>query len=344
MLKIADVLAEITFPLRSLSVLVTLVTFVLLFWLADAAGLLGIGLLIVLVPAFTRYLMIVLEARAGGNDVPTPDVDMFTPFGNLWSLFLIVPVMAFVILGLGIHESFGAPGAWALIFLGMAVLPASAAVLAVTHSPLESINPVAIFRLIARCGDAYWVAPGVAMLAGVLLSFSHVLPRPLLAFFELYLMIAVFAAIGGVIRPFSIVDDIDIPDDTLPDEDSRERLVTADRQNVLTHAYGFVSRGNRDGGLNHIYAYLAETADPDPAWQWFFEEMLRWEDSYPALLLAQQYLGRLLELDRPVEAVKLMMRCRLISDAFRPLSADLPRAISAARSCGNSELAAALGS
>jgi len=59
-------------------------------------------------------------------------------------------------------------------------------------------------------------------------------------------------------------------------------------------------------------------------------------------LLAQQYLGRLLEAGEQVGAVKLMLRCRLIDETFRPLRADLPEAIAAAEACRNAELAAVL--
>ena len=70
--------------------------------------------------------------------------------------------------------------------------------------------------------------------------------------------------------------------------------------------------------------------------------MLNWEDTYPALLLAQQYLGRLLGNGDQVGAVKLMLRCRLVDEAFRPMSVDVPRAIAAAEACDNPELAETL--
>ena len=72
------------------------------------------------------------------------------------------------------------------------------------------------------------------------------------------------------------------------------------------------------------------------------QQMLRWEDSYPALLLAQQYLGRLLDNGDKVAAVKLMLRCRLVDETFRPLRADLEKAIEAAKACDNPDLAEAL--
>jgi hypothetical protein len=78
------------------------------------------------------------------------------------------------------------------------------------------------------------------------------------------------------------------------------------------------------------------------AWRWYQEQMLRWEDPYPGLLLAQQYVGRLLDNGDQVGAVKLMLRCQHIDTRFRPLPADIPRAVTAARDCNNAELVDAL--
>jgi hypothetical protein len=147
---------------------------------------------------------------------------------------------------------------------------------------------------------------------------------------------------GAVTRGTNLFTDVDLPEADGVDEEKRQRGLARKRTQVLDHAYGLASRGNRDGGLKHIYHWLARDPEPDDAWPWCFEQMLRWEDSYPGLLLAQQYLGRLLEAGEQVGAVKLMLRCRLIDETFRPLSADLPRAVAAAEACSNAELAAVL--
>ena len=39
-----------------------------------------------------------------------------------------------------------------------------------------------------------------------------------------------------------------------------------------------------------------------------------------------------------IAAVKLILRCRLADETFRPLGADLSRAIAAAEACNNPEL------
>ncbi|MBT8101185.1 MAG: membrane protein insertion efficiency factor YidD [Gammaproteobacteria bacterium] len=119
-------------------------------------------------------------------------------------------------------------------------------------------------------------------------------------------------------------------------------LLAKQRTKVLNHAYGFVSRGNRAGGLEHIYGWLHEDPDPGAAWSWFFEQMMRWENHDAALVYAQRYLGELLLAGREMQAVKLLLRMRLVNESFRPLPEDLELSIAAARKTGNDALGDAL--
>ena len=114
------------------------------------------------------------------------------------------------------------------------------------------------------------------------------------------------------------------------------------RKQVLNHAYGFISRGNSDGGLHHISEWLEKDPDPASGWRWFFDRMLRWEDSQPAMLFAQRYLHDHLRHGEQVAAVKLMLRCRLVDERFRPHDDDLAAALAACEACDNNELAAIL--
>jgi putative membrane protein insertion efficiency factor len=143
-----------------------------------------------------------------------------------------------------------------------------------------------------------------------------------------------------------------VPNDAIPDdefvpvtpvaqafvevEDSEATL--NNRVTVLNHAYGFISRGNRVGGLNHIYLCIADDPNPDTAWAWFFKQMLSWEVEDAVLKFGQQYLKRMLYRDEYVPAVKHMLRCRMISETFRPLPEDRSGALAAAEHCENDEL------
>jgi len=66
--------------------------------------------------------------------------------------------------------------------------------------------------------------------------------------------------------------------------------------------------------------------------------MLKWEDAFPALKLAQTYLDLLLAAGETRSAAKLMLRCRHIDESFRPSNESLDAALAAAREAGNPEL------
>ncbi len=153
-----------------------------------------------------------------------------------------------------------------------------------------------------------------------------------------YLVFAFFALIGAVVRPYQFHDEIRIHEPAEPGQELLDEQLQSARTNALNHAYGFISRGNRAGGFKHIRDWLGTDPEPDGAWQWFFDQMVLWEIKEPALVFAQTYLSRLLAEREYVAAVKLMMRCRLINEAFRPLPDDRELAIEAAEQCGNDEL------
>ena len=333
---------ELTWPARSGSTLIALITFVLLFSLVRAAGMLGIWLAVATVPAFLRYLTMIAEARAQGRDAAPPGIEYFTIVGNVWTLFPVIPVFIVASLVGETRDAFGDVAAGVLA-TGFALLfPALIAVLVITHAPLQSIDPRALLRFIRRCGSSYWYAPAAALLSVFLPALLAFLPATLLNAVEVYSLIVLFAVTGAVTRGTNLFTEVDLPEAAEVDEEKWHRGLARKRTQVLDHAYGLASRGNREGGLEHIYQWLARDPEPDEAWQWCFEQMLTWQDSYPGLLLAQQYIGRRLEAGDQVGAVKLMLRCRLIDATFRPLSADLPRAIAAAEACGSAELAAEL--
>lgn len=333
-----DFLRELAYPASSSGTLIALITFLLLISLASAAGMLGIWLAIVVIPAYLRYLTMIAEARARERDASPPGIEYFTLVGNAWTLFPVIPVVLLGVLVVETMQALGAAAALVVALLGVPVLPAIIGVLVITHSPPQSVDPRAIVRFIRGCGPSYAYAPLAAVLVVAVPLMLDVLPSWAQSLLEVYLLAAFFAVVGAVTRSAGLNDDVDLPDGTEPDPDEALAEETADRTRVLNHAYGFVSRGNRDGGLEHVYASLRNDPDPDEAWRWYLEQMLRWEDTYPGLLLAQQYVGRLLEHGDQLAAVKLMLRCSLVDVSFRPLTVDLPRAIAAAEACDNREL------
>ena len=163
---------------------------------------------------------------------------------------------------------------------------------------------------------------------------------PVFVFLQIFLMFSLAALCGTLIAADRLVDEVDIPAPIAPLRDKIANDLTHHRTLTLTHAYGFISRGNRDGGFKHIEEEIAHDPDPARAWLWYFERMQRWDEPQHALFFAQRVIRDMLQHGENIPAMKLVMRCCLLNEQFRPFREDLPALIEAAEKAGNSELAA----
>jgi hypothetical protein len=346
-MKPADIVKALIYPVVHSTTFVAFVSFYLLLQLIG--WIIGLGpyhlasafiLMAFIVPALCLYLIFVLDARARGADPDPPGVEHLHWYGSVWSLLQVL-YYAFLVYTIYRLGSWYGTGALLVVFtLFAAALPASLAILAVTHSPIESLNPLAIRRLINRCGASYWIAPTFFLAAAFLawrLRLSS-LPDWVTELIGLYLVFAFYTLIGAVVRPHGLHNEVGIYDPVERGEAEMNACLLNLRTDVLNHAYGFISRGNRIGGLRHIRDWIEEDPDPVYGWQWFFEQMLRWEIKDPALMFGQQYLSWLLHNGDYVVAVKVMMRCRMENEAFKPLAEDKALALEAAERCQHEEL------
>ena len=332
----------IFFPLTETSVLLALIVFWLLTALAGAAGMLGIWLAIIVLPAVFRYQLFLLEAQARGLKPQPPGAEFFNLTHDLWMLF---PVVVAVAIGWAAYASYSVGGTAAMLaVLTVAgfVYPAILGVLAITHSPLQSINPVALHRFISECGLSYSIAPVYLVLIAILMPMTRDFASLVRAFIEMFFVFSLHSVIGAVIAPKGIADDVYIPDADVPDDQDVLDDVEKNRISVLGHAYGFISRDNRDGGFQHLFGEIKKDPDPVAAWKWYFDKMLGWEQQRHVLFFAQHYVRDMLAHGERIPALKVIMRCRLIDETFKPFQEDIPAAIQVAESSGNIELAAVL--
>ena len=341
-MNVNELVKAIFFPLTETSVLFAMIVFWLLSALAGAAGLLGIWLAIIILPALFRYQLFLLEAQARGLKPQPPGIEFFSLTHGIWMLF---PVVVAVAIGWGAYASYAAGGAAAMLaVLAVAgfIYPAILGVLAITHSPLQSINPVALHRFISGCGVSYGIAPAYLLLIVFLISMTGDFAHFVRSFVEMFFVFSFHSVIGGVIAPKGFADDVYIPDTDSPDDKGVQADIEKSRVAVLAHAYGFISRDNREGGFKHLFREIEKDPDPVAAWKWYFDKMLGWEQQQHALFFAQHYIHDMLTHGERVPALKVIMRCRLIDEYFKPAPEDIPVAIEAAESSGNIELAAVL--
>jgi len=327
-----------------MAIILALIVFLLFQLLIQAAGVLGIWLAIVVVPAYFRYLLYLLEARANGRTAPSPGIELFNWVENFWSLFPLVLVSLLIWGGYFLANKYSFAIAAVPGVLILFIFPASMAVLAVTRSPIESLNPAALFVLIKACGRDYLMVPLIIVAMGFLIWTLMILNMPgvLIMAAVMYASILLFTLTGAVLYENGSSIAVDIPPPLEPGAEQLEAELTSARTKVLNHAYGFISRGNRQGGLQHVYDWIGKEADVNAAYRWFFEQMLKWESSEAALVFAQEYLAWLLDRRHDIEAIKLINRCLMEDARFKPLPGTSSAALAAAERQANDELCAYL--
>ena len=341
-MKADKLLKAAILPIAEPAVLFALLMFWVFVCIGTSGSVFGLLVLILSLPPLFRYQMIILEACAKGQVPAAFDAEFFNWTGSMWTLFPLPAVIGLFVLGHYATDGFGTAGTYAVIALASALLPASFAVLAITHSPVQSLNPIAIGRLLKATGESFWIASVyLAVVCWVAVS-AEQLPNLAGNFIQVFVLFSFSSVVGTLIEPFDLVDDVDIPDAEEADDDELAEKLEVARTAVLAHAYGFVSRNNREGGLNHIVGWIEKEADVASAWAWFFDRMLTWEQQHHALFFAQKYIHDMLRHGERIPAVKVILRCRLVDEQFHPFRDDLPAAIQAAESTGNIDLAAVL--
>lgn len=323
-------LRELAYPASNTVVMLSIVTFSLLLTLANASGLFGIVLGIILVPAMFRYLLMLLEARTYGRTPPVAGLELFSVVENFWTLAPLVILAVSIWGGYWLGQNVSPMAARAFSVVLLAIAPASLAVLAITQSAAQALNPVAVSRMLRALGRGYWIIPAaVAAVCVLALALSRAgAPAFVLTAVVLYGAVLSFTLTGALLHANGVkisltVEGVAEGDGDDEDEDPRTRA----RRRVLNHAYGFFSRDNRAGALAHVRSALRDETDVDSAYYWYFSEMLKWESKDAALMLAQTRLTGLLAEERGVEAVKLISRCLLENPRFRPLPGDLDAAL-----------------
>ena len=342
MIRTTDIVRAIFAPLTELAILLPLA----MFWALLSLGLyrlpLGIFILVLSLPPLFRYQSFVVEAYASGKVPGAFDAEYFNWVGTGWTMFPLFLAIVLGFVGARLTDAWGVTGLWIAIVFASAVVPASLAVLAITHSALQALNPVALYRVFEQSGSQFIVAPVYVLLLTWLTMNAGSLPLWAVVFSGVFMLFSVASLTGVLIAPFKLVEDVYIPDALEPDEETTAGDLQKLRESTLAHAYGFVSRNNRDGGFRHVISAIEEDPDPVAAWDWYLKMMFLWEDKIHALFFAQHYIRDALTHNEDVRALKVAMRCYRENEQFRPLRENVPALVEVAERTGNTELAEVL--
>lgn len=329
-MKPTDLLREITFPATDLAALFAMFLFAFvatIVGVAVGAGPLGwfiLPLAVITLPAFFRFAMNLLDARANRHPVSPPGIELFSWIDGFQSLFPLVLLALLIWAGIVLHVKFLPAMANTILGLLLLIYPASLAVLGATRSPTGSLNPVNLYNMIRLCGWQYVLIPLVIIpmtaVAALLFALnSWLLARNLAVCYVVFLL---FSLTGAVMRENGVMNEVDIDRPRTPDVGQLSAALQKTRQQTANHAYGFASRGNRSSALRHIHQYVTTEVDTTSAYEWFFREMLAWESRDTALVFAQEYLAYLLGQGNGSDAIKLITRCLHEDVDWKPLQRD----------------------
>lgn len=352
-MTLAAMLRQLAMPVARMPVLLTL----LFFWMLAAMALFfvavfarvspilaAMGALVMIGlfgPALIRYLLRLLEATAMHQPSPVFEAALLYPGDALWRLAPVVPVALLLSLHFFLAKHWPPASGTLPLLLAALFMPLSLAQLAVTHSPWQSMNPAAIYRLVRRLGVRYVPLPLFAT-AGLSVLFwlidTNVMPLLQVAVW-LYFLAALSTLTGGVLA--STVDigaETDLPPPVPASPAMIAAAGTRRRQQALNHAYALASRGNRAGCMDYLGKFVEADDDPLAAEHWFVNAMLRWESRDAALHYAQICIGHLLDAGCDIDAMKLIARCLREDATFKPAAADRARVLAAAERLGNMDV------
>lgn len=310
-------------PLRTAPLLVIL-TFSVLLFLALKATLLGLWLGLLLLTGFFNYTFVLLDSVISGDaEPPVLSIEMMNPVSAPRSLVLLALVLVAFFTSQAAVYWFGAALGVVAGIACAAILPALLAIQAVTGSTTQAFNLPTALRLIARLGADYATIVVFIVgstLIGMFAMSLAVLPTVLKLAIALYLWLASFCLIGGVVRERG--DDLGLEDAWTPerfesdDDADQERL----RTQFVDRVYAEWRGGAHANAWQTVMERVGQGANTLAELEWLYERIARWPDPRLANRLAREILPRLLAARRNGEAVD-MVRARVRSDPqFRPQS------------------------
>ncbi len=340
-------LALLLLPLRPAPLLL-IVSFALGLTLAARAGLFGLPLALILLSWLFKYAYVVLDTTARGFDEPPVlSVDMVNPANEQRPLGQLLIIGVFYA-GTGAAEPLIGTATVAALRVGaLMLLPASVAVLGVSGSVFEAVNPVVLVKMIRRLGSSYLliVAATAAPVTLAWLMVVHVfdwmaLPLALVLALLMYACLAAFSVIGGVLYDKRTELGLDAWKSPERDRERSERETRLRHERVIDELYGHWRGGARTEALQAAHQWLAARGHAFEDFDWLCERLLAWPDRRLAQRLAQELITRLLDAKRATQALNVSRR-HLDADAgFRPTrAAELIRLVNVARDGGDRVLA-----
>lgn len=308
--------------LIALSPLIVAIVVALSVWIALAVmpvlALLGWPIAILSLWAIANYFFDIVEFKARGRrGWPVLSIEAVSRAGRQKGV-----VFALVAAGVGGIYYFLLTLGWkeiAQIFAVLAALliPASAALLAVTRSLALALDPKSLIGAAWGIGLPYLFVLGALALMLAITDIAISRQSIVAMFLSTYGFLLLAYLLGSLLYAKRRVLGIHAPRAPEVMAAAEKAELIRQRQSVIAHAYAFAGRGNNSGALAHIEEYARSEANALDARIWMFHEIAKWEDSAAALAYGERLTGQLEEAGMPDECKKVKTVCEYLQSRVR---------------------------
>lgn len=289
-----------------------------------ASGLLlGIPLALVLLSWFFKYAYVLFDHVVRGFDEPPAlDLSMMNPVDEQRPLAQLV-ILVLVAAGVGGVMIVLPWAGWVLAGLALLILPACVAILGLEGNPLQAVNPWALARMIHGMGFryvqvlAFMALVAVALAVLVRLNLWGVLQFALGQF----AVLSVFSALGGAL--YERRHELGLETWASPErtEEKLRQAELAANEAAVTAAYGLARAGEHVKAWGALETWLAGRGREPEDYRWLIDRVTVWPEARYGHRLNEQYVTRLLELNRSGAALDAVAARLSIDAAFRPATA-----------------------
>jgi hypothetical protein len=301
-----------------------LIVFALLLSIAAKAGLMGIPMAFILTSWFFKYAYILFDHTVRGFDEPpTLDIQMLNPLDEQR------PLAQVVILGLiyaavyFAQRTMGPTLALVLAVVAALFLPASVAILGLERNIFKAVYPVAWVRMVLGLGPMYALV--LAIIGGysllIALASRWELWLPVQIAIYMFCILSIFSVLGGAL--YERRHELGLETWVSPErtEELRRKQDLRDSEKEVTEAYGQMRVGSHTQAWQLLQTWLTARGNAPDDYRWLCGRVVAWGDPRYVTRLTEDYVDRLLALQRNGEALDVVAR-RLTDDpSFRPKSA-----------------------
>jgi hypothetical protein len=301
-----------------------LIVFAFLLYIAAKGGIMGIPTAVITTSWFFKYAYILFDHSVRGFDEPpTLDIQMLNPLDEQRPLAQVV-ILGLIYVAVKFSQQM-LDSTVAIIIAGVAalLLPASVAILGLEGNILKAAYPVAWVRMVLGLGPLYAlvlaIIAGYALLIVLLGTWELWLPVQI-AIFE-FCILSVFSVLGGAL--YERRHELGLETWASPErtEELERKRELRHSENEVTEAYGQMRAGAHTQAWQRLQTWLTARGHAPEDYRWLCGRVASWGDPRYLTRLTEDYVDRLLQLNRNGEALDVVAR-RLADDpSFRPKSA-----------------------